>query len=66
MTSWLNGYYPNKWKAAIEGAALNDWVMDYTIAYYQTDDLYFFGGFPGKKNMKIFGGNNLLLCLQKM
>ena len=49
MTSWLNGYYPNKWKAAIEGAALNDWVMDYTIAYYQTDDLYFFGGSPWHK-----------------
>lgn len=46
MTSWLNGYYPNKWKAAVEGAALNDWVMDYTIAYYQRGDLYFFGGSP--------------------
>ena len=46
MTSWLNGYYPDKWKAAVEGAALNDWVMDYTIAYYQTFDLYFFGGSP--------------------
>ncbi len=46
MTSWLNGYYPDKWKAAVEGAALNDWVMDYIIAYYQTDDLYFFGGSP--------------------
>lgn len=49
MTSWLNGYYPNKWKAAVEGAALNDWVMDYTIAFYQTDDLYFFGGSPWVK-----------------
>jgi len=46
MTSWLNGRYPYKWKAAVEGAALNDWVMDYTIAYYQTYDLYFFGGSP--------------------
>ncbi|MGA7161791.1 MAG: S9 family peptidase [Bacteroidota bacterium] len=46
MTSWLNGRYPNKWKAAVEGAALNDWVMDYTIAYYQKGDLYFFGGSP--------------------
>ncbi len=49
MTSWLNGYYPSKWKAAVEGAALNDWVMDYTIAYYQTGDLYFFGGSPWSK-----------------
>ena len=49
MTSWLNGRYPDKWKAAVEGAALNDWVMDYTIAYYQTYDLYFFGGSPWLK-----------------
>ena len=49
MTSWLNGNYPDKWKAALEGAALNDWVMDYTIAFYQTYDLYFFGGSPWVK-----------------
>ncbi len=49
MTSWLNGCYPDKWKAAVEGAALNDWVMDYTIAYYQTGDIYFFGGSPWVK-----------------
>ena len=49
MTSWLNGRYPDKWRAAVEGAALNDWVMDYTIAYYQTYDLYFFGGSPWLK-----------------
>ena len=46
MTSWLNGYYPDKWKAAVEGAALNDWVMDYTISFYQAGDTYFFGGSP--------------------
>lgn len=46
MTSWLTGKYPDKWKAAVEGAALNDWVMDYTIAFYQTYDFYFFGGSP--------------------
>jgi len=49
MTSWLNGRYPDTWKAAVEGAALNDWVMDYTIAFYQKDDLYFFGGSPWTK-----------------
>ncbi len=55
MTSWLNGNYPDTWKAALEGAALNDWVMDYTIAFYQTDDLYFFGGSPWvKKYWKIW------------
>ena len=49
MTSWLNGYYPYKWKAAVEGAALNDWVMDYTISFYQAGDTYFFGGSPWVK-----------------
>lgn len=49
MTSWLTGNYPEQWKAAVEGAALNDWVMDYTIAYYQSYDLYFFGGSPWTK-----------------
>lgn len=49
MTSWLNGYYPDRWKAAVEGAALNDWVMDYTISFYQTGDTYFFGGSPWVK-----------------
>ncbi|MGE5624090.1 MAG: prolyl oligopeptidase family serine peptidase [Bacillota bacterium] len=46
MTSWLNGRYPDRWKAALEGAALNDWLMDYEISYYQHGDLYFFGGSP--------------------
>lgn len=45
MTTWLSGHYP-LWKAAVSGAALTDWVMDYTIAYYQTGDAYFFGGSP--------------------
>ena len=46
MTSWLNGRYPDRWKAAVEGAALNDWLLDYTISYYQQGDVYFFGGPP--------------------
>lgn len=46
MTAWLTGHYPSTWKAAVAGAALTDWVMDYTISYYQTGDLYFFGGSP--------------------
>lgn len=37
MTTWLTGHYQN-WKAAVSGAALTDWVMDYTVAYYQTGD----------------------------
>ena len=46
MTDWLSSHYPQTWKAAVSGAALTDWVMDYTIAYYQEGDLYFFGGSP--------------------
>lgn len=45
MTTWLTGHY-QLWKAAVSGAALTDWVMDYTVAYYQTGDTYFFGGSP--------------------
>jgi dipeptidyl aminopeptidase/acylaminoacyl peptidase len=45
MTAWLTGHYP-LWKAAVAGAALTDWVMDYTVAYYQEGDTYFFGGSP--------------------
>jgi len=46
MTDWLSSRYPAVWKAAVSGAALNDWVMDYTVAYYQQGDTYFFGGSP--------------------
>ena len=45
MTTWLSGHYP-VWKAAVSGAALTDWVMDYTVSYYQAGDTYFFGGSP--------------------
>ena len=48
MTTWLTGHY-DVWKAAVSGAALTDWVMDYTISYYQKGDLYFFGGSPWSK-----------------
>ena len=40
MTTWLSGHYP-VWKAAVAGAALTDWVMDYTVSYYQTGDTVF-------------------------
>src|SRR5271165_1321902 len=45
MTAWLTSHYPT-WKAAVAGAALTDWVMDYTVAYYQEGDTYYFGGSP--------------------
>ncbi len=45
MTTWLTGHH-DVWKAAVAGAALTDWVMDYTVAYYQMGDVYFFGSTP--------------------
>jgi dipeptidyl aminopeptidase/acylaminoacyl peptidase len=45
MTTWLTGHH-SLWKAAVAGAALTDWVMDYTVAFYQEGDQYFFGGSP--------------------
>jgi dipeptidyl aminopeptidase/acylaminoacyl peptidase len=45
MTTWLTGHH-DIFKAAVAGAALTDWVMDYTVAYYQTGDVYVFGGSP--------------------
>ena len=46
MTAWLNGHYP-VWKAAVEGAALDYYPLDYTIAWYQGGDAQdFFGGGP--------------------
>jgi dipeptidyl aminopeptidase/acylaminoacyl peptidase len=54
MTTWLTGHY-DRWKAAMAGAPLTDWVMDYTIAFYQKGDLYFFGSGPWTKaNAKIW------------
>jgi dipeptidyl aminopeptidase/acylaminoacyl peptidase len=47
MTAWLTGHY-RIWKAAVAGAALTDWVMDYTVAFYQEGDTYLFGGSPWK------------------
>ena len=42
MTTWLESHY-NVWKCAMAGAALTDWVADYTIAFYQKGDADFFG-----------------------
>lgn len=46
MTDWLSSHYPSAWQAAVTGAALNDWVMDYTVSYYQQGDDHYFGGSP--------------------
>ncbi|GLQ99185.1 S9 family peptidase [Dyella mobilis] len=45
MVAWLTSHY-DTWKAAVAGAPLTDWVMDYTISYYQQGDIFYFGGSP--------------------
>jgi len=45
MTSWMTGHY-NIWKAAVAGAALNDWFDDYNVAFYVYTDVPWFGGSP--------------------
>lgn len=45
MTAWLTGHY-DVWKAAVVGAPVTDWLMDYSISYYQEGDVYFFGSLP--------------------
>ncbi len=45
MTSWLEGHY-HIWKAAVAGAALNDWLDDYNVSFYVNTDVPFFGASP--------------------
>jgi dipeptidyl aminopeptidase/acylaminoacyl peptidase len=45
MTSWMESHY-HIWKAAVAGAALNDWFDDYNVAFYVHTDEPWFGGSP--------------------
>ena len=45
MTSWLIGHY-HIWKAAVSGAAVNDWIVDYTTADDQAADRLQLGATP--------------------
>lgn len=45
MTAWLTSHY-DVWKAAVAGAPLTDWLMDYSISYYQEADAHLFGASP--------------------
>jgi dipeptidyl aminopeptidase/acylaminoacyl peptidase len=45
LTAWLTGHH-DVWKAAVAGAPLTDWLMDYSISYYQEGDAYLFGSSP--------------------
>jgi dipeptidyl aminopeptidase/acylaminoacyl peptidase len=45
MTAWLTSHY-DVWKAAVAGAPLTDWRMDYSISYYQEAGAHFLGASP--------------------
>lgn len=45
MTSWLIGHY-HLWKTAMSGAAVNDYLDDYNVAFYVNTDVPYFGGPP--------------------
>ncbi len=46
MTSWMESHY-NIWKAAVAGAALNDWLDDFNVSFYVYTDVPWFPGPPG-------------------
>jgi dipeptidyl aminopeptidase/acylaminoacyl peptidase len=45
LTAWLTSHH-DIWKAAVAGAPLTDWLMDYSISYYQEADAHLFGSSP--------------------
>ncbi|WP_158882112.1 S9 family peptidase [Rhodanobacter sp. L36] len=45
LTAWLTSHY-DVWKAAVAGAPVTDWLMDYSISYYQEGDAYLLGSSP--------------------
>jgi dipeptidyl aminopeptidase/acylaminoacyl peptidase len=45
MTAWLTSHH-DVWKAAVAGAPVTDWLMDYSISHYQEGDAYLFGSSP--------------------
>jgi dipeptidyl aminopeptidase/acylaminoacyl peptidase len=45
LTAWLTSHH-DVWRAAVAGAPLTDWLMDYSISYYQEGDAYLFGSSP--------------------
>ena len=46
MTSWLLGNYPEKWKAAVAGAAVTDWMDQYNLGDANVRRGTAFGGSP--------------------
>jgi dipeptidyl aminopeptidase/acylaminoacyl peptidase len=46
MTTWLLGNYPNRWKAAVSGAAVTDWLDQYNYGDANVRRASGFGGSP--------------------
>jgi dipeptidyl aminopeptidase/acylaminoacyl peptidase len=47
MTSWMEGHY-HIWKAAVAGAAVNNWIDEYTLSDNNVNVRFSFGGSPYK------------------
>jgi dipeptidyl aminopeptidase/acylaminoacyl peptidase len=45
MTSWMEGHY-HIWKAAVAGAAVNNWIDEYTLSDNNVNVRFSFGGSP--------------------
>ena len=45
MTSWLEGHY-HIWKAAVAGAAVNNWIDEYALSDNNVNVRFAFGGSP--------------------
>jgi dipeptidyl aminopeptidase/acylaminoacyl peptidase len=56
MTTWLLGNYPDKWKAAVAGAAVTDWLDQYNYGDANVRRGAAFGGSPytDPKHMQAF------------
>ena len=50
MTSWMEGHY-RIWKAAVAGAAVNNWVDEYTLSDNNVSVRFGFGGSPYTGNL---------------
>ena len=46
MTTWLLGNYPERWKAAVAGAAVTDWMDQFNLGDSNVRRASFFGGSP--------------------
>ncbi len=50
MTSWMEGHY-HIWKAAVAGAAVNNWIDEYALSDNNVNVRFAFGGSPWTGNL---------------